>query len=82
MPKPVNFEPVKDWVSSVKKIVQNSKYGVEATRKHYESEAAAKRIFDLFGAHLLASTQHSASTEALSKGEGSRKTDKAKERIL
>ena len=78
----MNYEPVKDWVSSVKKIVQNSKYGVEATRKHYESEAAAKRIFDLFGAHLLASTQHAVSAEALPNGEDSRKTDKAKERLL
>ena len=78
----MNFEPVKDWVSSVKKIVQNSKYGVEATRKHYESEAAAKRVFELFGTHLLASTQHAASTDALSKVEDSRKNDKAKERLL
>ena len=48
-----SMAPVKDWTSTVTKRVQNGKYGVEATKRHYEREAAAKYIYNKFGVHLL-----------------------------
>lgn len=35
-------------------LVKNHKFGVEATRKHYQKEAVAKYIYNKFGVHLLA----------------------------
>ena len=47
------MEPVKDWTSTIKKRMQNNRFGVEQTKKHYEREAAAKYIYDKFGVHIL-----------------------------
>lgn len=48
-----SMAPVKDWASTVTRRIQNNKYGVETTKKHYEREAVAKYIFNKFGVHLL-----------------------------
>ena len=48
-----SMAPVKDWTSTVTRRIQNNKYGVETTKKHYEREAVAKYIFNKFGVHLL-----------------------------
>ena len=48
-----SMAPVKDWTSTVTKRIQNNKYGIESTKKHYEREAVAKYIFNKFGVHLL-----------------------------
>ena len=48
-----SMAPVKDWVSTVEERVQNSIYGYETTKKHYEREAVAKYIYNKFGVHLL-----------------------------
>ena len=48
-----SMAPVKDWMSSATRRVQQTKYGVETTKKHYEREAVAKYIYNKFGVHLL-----------------------------
>lgn len=48
-----SMAPVKDWTSTVATRIQNQKYGVETTKKHYEREAVAKYIYNKFGVHLL-----------------------------
>lgn len=48
-----SMAPVKDWASKVPQLIQNHKYGVETTKKHYEREAVAKYIYNKFGVHLL-----------------------------
>jgi len=48
-----SMAPVKDWMSTVTKRVQQSCFGVGQTKKHYEKEAVAKYIYNKFGVHLL-----------------------------
>ena len=46
-------EPIKDWTSSINRRKLEHKWGVEATRKHYEKEQVAYYIYSKFGQHLL-----------------------------